>query len=73
MAREQGLLDMGMQLLVTAKRFNPDSRIRANCLSGAKRCQSRVEEDMWRFQEPSEFVQLTDGLDRLNREIAALI
>lgn len=72
MSRVQGLLDMGMQLLVTAKRFDRDSRTRANCLDGAKRCQSRVEEDMWRFKEPSEFAQLTTGLDRLNSEITSL-
>jgi hypothetical protein len=72
MSRVQGLLDMGMQLLATAKRFNPDSRTRTNCLNGAKRCQSRIEEDMWRFPEPSEFAQLSVGLDRLNSEIGEL-
>jgi hypothetical protein len=72
MSRVQGLLDMGMQLLETAKRFNADSRTRMNCLNGAKRCQSRIEEDMWRFREPSEFAQLTVGLDRLNSEISEL-
>lgn len=72
MARVLGLLDIGMQLLVTAKRFDRDSRTRSNCLDGAKRCQSRVEEDMWKFQEPSEIAQVTSGLDRLNSEITAL-
>jgi hypothetical protein len=72
LARVQGLLDIGMQLLVTAKRFDRDSRTRANCLDGARRCQSRVEEDMWKFQEPSEITQVTAGLDRLNDEIVAL-
>jgi hypothetical protein len=72
MARVQGLLDIGMQLLVTAKRFDPDARTRANCLDGARRCQLRVEEDMWKFQEPSELSQLTAGIDRLASEISAL-
>lgn len=72
MSRVQGLLDMGMQLLETAKRFNRDSQIRANCLNGAKRCQSRVEEDMWKFREPSELSQLITALDRLHCEINAL-
>jgi hypothetical protein len=72
MSRVQGLLDMGMQLLAAAKQFNPDSRTRTNCLNGAKRCQSRIEEDIWRFQEPSEFAQLTVDVDRLNSEISEL-
>jgi hypothetical protein len=72
MSRVQGLLDIGMQLLVTAKRFDRDSRTRSNCLDGAKRCQSRVEEDMWKFHEPSEISLLVAGLDRLNCEINAL-
>jgi hypothetical protein len=72
LSRVQGLLDLGMGLLVTAKRFDRDSRIRANCLNGAKRCQSRVEEDMWKFHESSEVSQLSAGLDRLNCEISAL-
>jgi hypothetical protein len=72
LSRVQGLLDMGMQLLVTAKSFNRDSRTRANCLNGAKRCQLRVEEDIWKFQESTELSQVTAGLDRLNSEIAAL-
>jgi hypothetical protein len=72
MARVQGLLDIGMQLLVTAKRFDRDSRTRANCLDGAKRCQLRVEEDMWKFQESSEVSQLTAGIQRLSCEISAL-
>jgi len=72
MSRVQGLLAIGMQLLVTAKRFDRDSRSRANCLDGARRCQSRVEEDMWKFQEPSEITQLIAGLGRLNDEISEL-
>ncbi len=72
MARVQGLLDIGMQLLVTAKRSDRDSRTRENCLDGARRCQSRVEEDLWKFHEPSEVAQLTAGLNRLNDEIVAL-
>jgi hypothetical protein len=72
LARVRGLLDIGMQLLVTAKRFDRDSRLRANCLDGARRCQSRVEEDTWKFQKPSEITQVTAGLDRLNDKIVAL-
>jgi hypothetical protein len=72
MSRVQGLLDIGMQLLVTARRFDHDSGTRANCLDGARRCQSRVEEDMWKFQEPSEITQLIAGLRRLNDEISEL-
>jgi hypothetical protein len=72
MSRVQALLEMGMQLLVTAKRFKPDSRTRANCVDGAKRCQLRVEEELWRFKESSEIAQVTAGLDLLNTEILAL-
>jgi hypothetical protein len=72
LARVQGLLDIGMQLLVTAKRFAQDSKTRANCLNGARRCQMRVEEDMWKFQEPSEIAQLISGLGRLNDQMSEL-
>ena len=72
LARVQGLLDIGMQLLVTARRFDRHGKTRANCLNGARRCQSRVEDDMWKFHEPSEVAQLTAGLNRLNDEIVAL-
>jgi hypothetical protein len=64
----KSLLDTGMLLLVTAKRFDRDSRSRANCLDGAKRCQLRVEEDLWKFEEPSELSQLSAGIDRLRCE-----
>jgi hypothetical protein len=66
------LLDTGMLLLVTAKRFDRNSKARANCLDGAKRCQLRVEEDLWKFQEQSESSELNAGIDRLSCEIAAL-
>ena|ERR1700744_5675702 len=72
LSRVKSLLDIGRLLLVTAKRFDPSSRARANCLDGAKRCQSRVEEDMWKFQRPSELFQVSAGVDRLSFEIAAL-
>jgi hypothetical protein len=72
MSRVQGLLDIGMRLLVTARRFDHDSGTRANCLHGARSCQLRVEEDMWKFQEPSEIAQVTTGLERLTNEITIL-
>jgi hypothetical protein len=72
LSRVESLLNTGMLLLVTAKRLHHKSKARENCLDGAKRCQSRVEEDMWKFEEPSELSQLTAGLNRLNCEIAAL-
>ena len=72
MPRMQDLLDTGMLLLFTAKRFDRDSVNRANCLDGAKTCQLRVEENMWKFQEPLEFAHLTAGLQRLYAEITAL-
>jgi hypothetical protein len=72
LARVQGLLDIGMQLLVTARRFDRHCKTHANCLNGARRCQMRVEEDMWKFQEPSEIAQVIAGLGRLNAEISEL-
>jgi hypothetical protein len=72
LSRVKSLLDTGLLLLVTAKRFDRNTKARANCLDGAKRCQSRVEEDMWKFQRPSELFQVTAGVDRLSSEIAVL-
>jgi hypothetical protein len=72
LSRVTSLLDTGRLLLLTAKRFDLASKARANCLHGAKRCQSRVEEDMLKFQGQSEFSQLTADIDRLNCEISAL-
>jgi hypothetical protein len=72
LSRVKSLLDTGMLLLVTAKRFDRNSKARANCLEGAKRCQLRVEEDLWKFEEPSEFSQLSAGINRLSLEISAL-
>ena len=72
LARVKGLLDTGRLLLVTARRFDRDSKTRANCLDGAKRCQLRVEEDLWKFQGP-ESSQLTTAINRLRGEISALL
>ena len=72
LSRVKSLLDTGTLLLVTAKRFDRNSKARANCLDGAKRCQLRVEEDLWKFEEPSELSQLSAGIDRLSCEISAL-
>jgi hypothetical protein len=72
LSRVKSLLDTGMLLLVTAKRFDRNTKARANSLDGAKRCQLRVEEDLWKFQEPSEFSQVSAGINRLSCEISAL-
>jgi hypothetical protein len=68
----KSLLATGLLLVLTAKRLDNDAKGRAKCLSDARRCQSRVEEAVWRLQALADFSRLTADMDRLKCEISAL-
>lgn len=73
LSHAKSLLDTGILLVRTAKRLGKDNNGRAKCLRGAKQCQSRVEEVVWKFQDDSEFFLLTADIDRLTCEMSAFV
>jgi hypothetical protein len=67
------LLDTGMLLVRTVRRFDPREEEHAKCLESAKKCSARVEEHLFEFKDQPEVLShLTANLERLKCEILAL-